>query len=52
MDCKEANNKLVKYGQQHVLEIAARLGCADDTELIKQIEQTDFEVIELGKVKC
>lgn len=48
MDCKEANNKLVKYGQQHVLEIAARLGCADDTELIKQIEQTDFEVIELG----
>lgn len=49
MDCKEANNKLVKYGQQHVLEIAARLGCADDTELIKQIEQTDFEVIELGK---
>ncbi len=49
MDCKEANNKLVKYGQQHVLEIAARLGCADDTELIKQIEQTDFEVIELGR---
>lgn len=49
MDCKEANNKLVKYGQQHVLEIAARLGCADDAELIKQIEQTDFEVIELGK---
>lgn len=49
MDCKEANNKLVKYGQQHVLEIAARLGCANDTELIKQIEQTDFEVIELGK---
>lgn len=49
MDCKEANNKLVKYGQQHVLEIAARLGCANDVELIKQIEQTDFEVIELGK---
>lgn len=49
MDCKEANNKLVKYGQQHVLEIATRLGCANDAELIKQIEQTDFEVIELGK---
>lgn len=49
MNYSEAKTKLEKYGQGHVFDIASKLGCAEDVDLIKQVEQTDFEFIELGR---
>ena len=49
MNRNEANSKLKGYGQEHILDIASKFGYGDDEQLMNQIEQTDFEVIELGK---
>lgn len=49
MNRNEANSKLKEYGQEHILDIASKFGYGDDEQLMNQIEQTDFEVIELGK---
>lgn len=49
MNRNEANSKLKEYGQEHILDIASKFGYGDDEQLLNQIEQTDFEVIELGK---
>ena len=50
MNCNEANSKLKEYGQEHILDIASKFGYGDDEQLMNQIEQTDFEVIELGNL--
>ena len=49
MDYNEARIKLEKYGQEHVFKIAEKFGYSGDIDLIKQIELTDFEVIESGR---
>ena len=49
MDYNEARIKLEQYGQEHVFKIAEKFGYSGDVDLIKQIELTDFEVIESGR---
>ena len=53
MNFEEAKEKLAKFGQEHVLKYYDELSQAEKDELIKQIEETDFAVLEncknLGK---
>ena len=53
MNFEEAKEKLAKFGQEHVLKYYDELSQAEKDELIKQIEETDFSVLEncknLGK---
>ena len=53
MDFLQAKEKLEKYGQQHVLKYYDELTEAEQKELLQQIEETDFAVLEncknLGK---
>jgi len=42
----QAKEKLEKYGQEHVLKYYEELDAADKEELLAQIEQTDFSVVE------
>ena len=49
MTYKEAEEKLNKWGQQHVLQYFDKLSETEKTELLEQIELTDFSVIEQGK---
>ena len=53
MDFLQAKEKLEKFGQQHVLKYYDELTEAEQKELLQQIEETDFAVIEncknLGK---
>ncbi len=45
MDYNEAYKKLEKYGQLHVLKYYDELTDAEKEELLKQIEETDMEVL-------
>ncbi len=45
MNYEEAKNKLEKYGQLHVLKYYDELTEKERTELLQQIEETDFEVL-------
>lgn len=45
MNYEEAKNKLEKYGQIHVLKYYDELTEKERTELLQQIEETDFEVL-------
>ena len=53
MNFEEAKEKLVKFGQEHVLKYYDELSEAEKQELLTQIEETDFAVLEncknLGK---
>lgn len=49
MTYREAEEKLNKWGQQHVLQYFDELSETEKTELLEQIELTDFSVIEQGK---
>ncbi|MBO5621107.1 MAG: UTP--glucose-1-phosphate uridylyltransferase [Butyrivibrio sp.] len=53
MDFLQAKEKLEKFGQQHVLKYYDELTEAEQKELLQQIEETDFAVLEncknLGK---
>lgn len=49
MTYREAEEKLNKWGQQHVLQYFDKLSETEKTELLEQIELTDFSVIEQGK---
>lgn len=45
MNFEEAKSKLEKYGQLHVLKYYEELTEKEREELLKQIEETDFEVL-------
>lgn len=45
MNFEEAKSKLEKYGQLHVLKYYEELTEKEQAELLKQIEETDFEVL-------
>ena len=53
MTFEEARKKLEQFGQQHVLKYYDELNDAEKAELLQQIEETDFAVLEncknLGK---
>jgi UDP-N-acetylglucosamine/UDP-N-acetylgalactosamine diphosphorylase len=53
MNFEEAKEKLVKFGQEHVLKYYDELSEAEKQDLLTQIEETDFAVLEncknLGK---
>jgi UDP-N-acetylglucosamine/UDP-N-acetylgalactosamine diphosphorylase len=53
MDFQSAQEKLAKYGQEHVLKYYDELSDTEKEELLAQIEDTDFAVLEncknLGK---
>ncbi|WP_029233544.1 UTP--glucose-1-phosphate uridylyltransferase [Butyrivibrio sp. VCB2006] len=53
MDLLQAKEKLAKYGQEHVLKYYDELSEAEQKDLLNQIEETDFAVLEncknLGK---
>lgn len=51
MNYNEAMKKLENFGQAHVLQTAEAYGCEHDKELLQQIEETDFSVIEQG-INC
>lgn len=46
MTYAEAKEKLKKYGQEHVLQYFEELNEAEKAELLKQIADTDFSVVE------
>ena len=56
MTLEEAKEKLAKYGQEHVLKYYDELTDAEKQELLTQIDETDFAVLEncknLGKSGC
>ncbi len=49
MNYNEALNKLKECGQEHILEYYEELSQEQKSELLEQIELTDFSVIEQGK---
>ena len=53
MDLQQAKEKLQKFGQEHVLKYYDELTVAEKQDLLKQIDETDFAVLEnckkLGK---
>ena len=53
MNLEDARKKLEKYGQQHVLQYYDELSPEQQENLLKQIDDTDFSVLqkcsELGK---
>ena len=49
MKYQDAINKLKMYGQEHVLKYFDELSDSEKSELLEQIELTDFSVIEQGK---
>lgn len=49
MGLNEAKAKLSNYGQEHVLKYFDELDSKSQNELIAQIENTDFDIIEAGK---
>lgn len=51
MGYQEAYDKLAKYGQLHVLKYYEELNGEEQEALLRQIEQTDFEVLSLCKQK-
>lgn len=51
MNYQEAYKKLEKYGQLHALKYYEELGDEDREALLAQIEQTDFEVLQLCEKK-
>lgn len=46
---EQAKEKLQKYGQEHVLKYYSELNDGQKAELLKQIEETDFSVVESCK---
>ena len=51
MNYSQAVEKLSKYGQEHILKYYDVLSESEKEELLKQIEDTDFEVIKMCKNK-
>ncbi len=51
MEYQEAYGKLEKYGQLHVLKYYDELNKEEQMTLLKQIEDTDFDVLKLCKNK-
>lgn len=51
MGYQEAYDKLEKYGQLHVLKYYEELDREEQEALLRQIEQTDFDVLSLCKQK-
>lgn len=51
MEYQEAYGKLEKYGQLHVLKYYDELNQEEQKTLLKQIEDTDFDVLKLCKNK-
>lgn len=51
MNYSKAVEKLSKYGQEHILKYYDVLSESEKEELLKQIEDTDFEVIKMCKNK-
>ncbi len=49
MNFEEAKEKLAKFGQEHVLKYYDELTDAEKQELLKQIDETDFAVVENSK---
>ena len=53
MNFEEAKKKLEQFGQEHVLKYYDELSEAEKKELLQQIDETDFAVLEncknLGK---
>ncbi len=49
MTYRDAEEKLNACGQQHILQYYDKLSETEKTELLEQIELTDFSVIEQGK---
>ena len=53
MDLQQAKEKLQKFGQEHVLKYYDELTEAEKQDLLKQIDETDFAILEncknLGK---
>lgn len=49
MDYNSALSKLEKYGQQHILKFYNELSELQKKELLEQIEETDFDVIEASR---
>lgn len=49
MGYQEAYDKLEKYGQLHVLKYYEELDREEQEALLRQIEQTDFDVLSLCK---
>ena len=47
MDINTAKNKLEKYGQTHLLKYYDELSDIEKNELLTQIEETDFSMLEL-----
>lgn len=47
MDINTAKNKLEKYGQTHLLKYYDELSDTEKNELLTQIEETDFSMLEL-----
>lgn len=45
----QAKEKLEKYGQEHVLKYYEELNPAEKEELLQQVEETDFSVLEACK---
>ncbi len=46
MNLEQAKNKLAKNGQEHVLTYYEQLSSAEQVQLIAQIDDTDFSVVE------
>lgn len=49
MDYNSALSKLKKYGQEHILKFYDELTETQKDELLKQIEETDFSIIEISQ---
>jgi UDP-N-acetylglucosamine/UDP-N-acetylgalactosamine diphosphorylase len=49
MNFEEAKEKLAKFGQEHVLKYYDELTDAEKQELLTQIDETDFAVVENSK---
>lgn len=49
MDYNSALSKLEKYGQQHILKFYNELSELQKKELLEQIEETDFDIIEASR---
>lgn len=47
MTYEEAKKKLEKYGQEHVLKYYEELNAGEQAELLKQVEETDMDVLSL-----
>ena len=46
MNFEEAKEKLQKFGQEHVFKYYSELSEAEKQDLIAQVEDTDFSVLE------